>query len=274
MASAYASRYSPPPNRSAFAPHITAPRNGARSESRSLRLPLFFRRIFKFPQIDFEMAMWEMTSLIIAPKKVFRSIYYHKQTKNSWSRDDPSFIVLLTFFLTLTALAWGLTYTPAFGSIVRLVLSLVFLQFLLTSLIFATAGYFLCGKYLRLPTTGGVERTGIVTGEGEMEFMYCVDIAVRAFFPVWLFLYVIQYIMWPLLNKDYWISTLLGNSLYLIAFSFYSVISFLGYNALPFLHRTEIILAPIFILIVLWAISLFGVNIGRTLVPILLTGKI
>ena len=34
-------------------------------------------RLFKFPQMDFEMAVWEMTSLLIAPKKVFRSIYYH-----------------------------------------------------------------------------------------------------------------------------------------------------------------------------------------------------
>ena len=27
--------------------------------------------------MDFEMAIWEMTSILIAPKKVFRSIYYH-----------------------------------------------------------------------------------------------------------------------------------------------------------------------------------------------------
>jgi hypothetical protein len=40
-------------------------------------MPRFFKRMFKFPQMDFEMATFEMTSLIIAPKKVFRSIYYH-----------------------------------------------------------------------------------------------------------------------------------------------------------------------------------------------------
>lgn len=34
-------------------------------------------RLFKFPQMDFEMAMWEMSSLLIAPKKVFKSMYYH-----------------------------------------------------------------------------------------------------------------------------------------------------------------------------------------------------
>lgn len=38
---------------------------------------LAMHRLFKFPQMDFEMAIWEMTSLLIAPKKVFKSIYYH-----------------------------------------------------------------------------------------------------------------------------------------------------------------------------------------------------
>ena len=34
-------------------------------------------RLFEYPQMDFEMAIWEMTSLMVAPKKVFKSIYYH-----------------------------------------------------------------------------------------------------------------------------------------------------------------------------------------------------
>ena len=37
----------------------------------------YLARLFKFPQMDFEMAIWEIMSLIIAPKKVFRQIYYH-----------------------------------------------------------------------------------------------------------------------------------------------------------------------------------------------------
>ncbi|KAL8666236.1 MAG: hypothetical protein Q9168_007524 [Polycauliona sp. 1 TL-2023] len=68
-------------------PHISIPRQhgsnsnfgGTTPTSRStgLRTPRFFKRLLKFPQMDFEMAIWEMTHLIIAPKKVFRSIYYH-----------------------------------------------------------------------------------------------------------------------------------------------------------------------------------------------------
>lgn len=42
-----------------------------------MRIPPFFRRLFKFTSMDFETAVWEMTHLIIAPKKVFRNIYYY-----------------------------------------------------------------------------------------------------------------------------------------------------------------------------------------------------
>lgn len=42
-------------------------------------------RLFKFPQMDFEMAVWEMTHLLIAPKKVFKSIYYHKRERLVYS---------------------------------------------------------------------------------------------------------------------------------------------------------------------------------------------
>lgn len=67
-------------------------------------------------------------------------------------------------------------------------LTLVVGHFLVTSLLFAAAGYFLVGKFLKVRETGGLGRAGTVGGEGEIEFMYCFEIGVRAFFPVWVFL--------------------------------------------------------------------------------------
>ena len=67
-------------------PHISLPRPtggpsnfGSTPSSRrnEIKMPRFFKRMFKFPQMDFEMAVWEIMSLIIAPKKVFRQIFYH-----------------------------------------------------------------------------------------------------------------------------------------------------------------------------------------------------
>ena len=69
-------------------PTISLPRNNStasfgpvssRRDGRSkagVHMPRFFKRMFKFPQMDFELAVWEMTSLMIAPKKVFRQVYY------------------------------------------------------------------------------------------------------------------------------------------------------------------------------------------------------
>lgn len=81
---------------------------------------------------------------------------------------------------------------------------------------------------------------------------------------------------------------LLGNTLYLVAFSFYTVITFLGYNsrfsrwergfgvvaddsdglALPFLQHTEILLVPVVVLVISWAISLLGFNVAKHVVPL------
>ncbi|KAF2815522.1 UNC-50 family protein [Mytilinidion resinicola] len=268
-------------------PHISLPRPGGgpstfggttpSSRSEGLRMPRFFKRLFKFPQMDFEMAIWEMTSLIWAPKKVFRSIYYHVKTKNTWHRPDPSFTYLLSFFLLLTSLAWGLAYADGFGKTVRITLVFIFIHFLALSLLVATAFYFLVGRLLGpgVPGLPGRRRQGLFTQPGEeeqLEFGYCFDVSIRAFVPIWVFLYVIQFLLMPLIASSHWVSLLVGNSLYLAAFIYYFIITFLGYNTLPFLHHTELLLAPIAVLAILWFASLFGLNLPKHLAPVLWAG--
>lgn len=34
--------------------------------------------------------------------------------------------------------------------------------------------------------------------------MLTLQVAIRAFFPVWVFLYVVQFILLPLVSRDYW----------------------------------------------------------------------
>jgi len=81
-----------PPGAYTMNPHISLPRptggpsnfgsTTPSSRRNEIKMPRFFKRLFKFPQMDFEMAMWEIMSLIIAPKKVFRQIYYHVRTSS------------------------------------------------------------------------------------------------------------------------------------------------------------------------------------------------
>ena len=44
-------------------------------------------------QMDLESASWQMVTLCIDPKRVYKQTTYHKQTKNQWARDDPAFTV-------------------------------------------------------------------------------------------------------------------------------------------------------------------------------------
>jgi hypothetical protein len=48
---------------------------------------------------DFELAAWQMTYLFFAPKRVYRNVYYHKQTKNTWYGSIAQLAISLTLFV-------------------------------------------------------------------------------------------------------------------------------------------------------------------------------
>ena len=166
---------------------------------------------------------------------------FAKETRNTWHRPDPSFTYLLSFFLLLTSLSWALAYADGLPKTLRITLVFIFAHFLLSSLLVATLAYFLVGKLLG-PGVPGLpgrnRRAGLFGppggGGGDapdvLEFGYCFDVAIRAFLPVWLWLYVVQFLLMPVVARDYWLSLFLGNSLYLVAFGYYFVVTFLGYN--------------------------------------------
>jgi hypothetical protein len=231
---------------------------GSRS---SLKVPLFIKRLFKPPTLDFETAMWEIFYLVVSPKRVYRSLYYHKQTKNKWARDDPSFVILLSLFLTLSALAWGVAYSPGIVSILKLILYMVFIDFFVVGAIISTLGWVLANKFFK---KRGDDSIGAVT-ESDLEWAYCFDVHCNSFLVIWVALYMIQFVLLPLLTMNNWFGLFVGNTLYYVSLSYYFVITFYGYNALPFLEHTHLILFPILLLSVFYLISLFGFNVAKTM---------
>ena len=163
----------------------------------TLRLPQIFKRLTAITQMDFEVAVWEMTHLMIAPKKVFRNVYYRKQTKNTYASTDPAFPYLLLFFQLLTSLAWSLAYAdPSPGNIVRIALTFTVVHCLLSCLGVATFMYVFVGRALgpggwfvgiKRPAALGRRRglfgdvgssgagSGGAAGE-EIEFGFCFDV--------------------------------------------------------------------------------------------------
>ncbi|CAB5316040.1 unnamed protein product [Rhizophagus irregularis] len=141
----------------------------------SASIPIFLRRLFRFPQMDFEFALWQMLYLCIAPRRVYRNIYYHKQTKNQWARDDPAFVVILSFFLGVSAIAWGLVYGHGFIGILKMILFMVFIDFVVVGMVISTICWAFANRFLtHRHTLHAVEQT--------VEWAYAFDIFGFAYF--------------------------------------------------------------------------------------------
>ena len=114
---------------------------------------------------------------------IFAFLTTSAETKNTYHRADPSFTYLLSFFMLLTGIAWGIAYAPSLASAVRLPLIFVFVHFLAISVLVATAAFFLVGRLLGPGIAGPPGRRrqqGLFTpvGEGEsLEFGYCFDVS-------------------------------------------------------------------------------------------------
>ncbi|KNZ60545.1 hypothetical protein VP01_1539g2 [Puccinia sorghi] len=108
---------------------------------------------------------------------------------------------------------------------------------------------------------------------------YAFDIHTNSFFPLFLNLYVLQLILAPLVLRHNWLSLPYLLNLHppppppqkkkkrihkkndSMKRNFYYV-TYLGYNSLPFLIKSEILLIPILLYTVLYFISLLGLNIA------------
>ncbi|CAG8475260.1 8390_t:CDS:10 [Paraglomus brasilianum] len=147
--------------------HVSAKRG--RPAYWAASVPLFLRRLFRFPQmVDFEFALWQMFYLCIAPRRVYRNIIYHKQTKNQWARDDPAFVVMLSFFLGLSAIAWGLVLGHGLVGILKMMTFMVFIDFVVVGMVISTLCWVFANRFL-------THRHTIHAVEQTVEWQYAFD---------------------------------------------------------------------------------------------------
>ncbi|PPQ72386.1 hypothetical protein CVT26_006746 [Gymnopilus dilepis] len=241
---------------------LTSPRpmeDGYMSASRSssLRVPVIFRRLHRFQQMDFELAAWQLTYLCLAPRRVYRNVYFHKQTKNTWARDDPAILVLIAACLSVAAIAWGVVYSYSLTEMLSLAAFMILRDFLLSGVIVATIIWFTANRLLLSPLSHSTP------ADSQVEWAYAFDVHTNAFFPLFLTLYLAQLFLLPIILKDYWVCLWIGNTLYLAAFTQYTYGLYLGLNALPFLVRSELLLSPLLPLFTAYIVSLLGFNVPQ-----------
>ena len=207
-------------------------------------------RIFNLKQMDFQYTCSQMVLLCIDPHQVYKSTKFRKMTKNQWARDDPSFILLICYFIIISSLSFSISFgTTGILHFIRLVLGSCFIEFLLSGCLISTLLWFITNKYM-------IKSRALSSERSQVEWLYAFDIHCNSFFPSIILLYIIQYFLSPLLINDNFISLFVANSLYAFSFAYYMYITFLGYSILPFIHNPTKLLMPIALIFIFLPLSL------------------
>uniref|UniRef100_A0A383WCT6 UNC-50 family protein n=1 Tax=Tetradesmus obliquus TaxID=3088 RepID=A0A383WCT6_TETOB len=183
--------------------------------------------------MDFEYTFWLMLQLCISPKTAYRHTSYHKQTKNQWARDDPAFVVVLCLLVALAATAYCVTYGDNLWHSLLTILSAVIVDCLLLGIAISTACWFIANRFLRKKNLPQHQV------EQHLEWLYAFDVHCNSYFPLFLLLYVLQFLGSPFLLWKSFVSGVVSCVLYAVVLAYYHYLNFLGYSALPFLERTE-----------------------------------
>lgn len=216
----------------------------------------YLRKLLKFEQMDFEFAMWQMIFLFVSPQKVYRNFQSRKQTKSQFARDDPAFLVLLTFCLCISCIDFTIVLGLGFLQFIKLLFYMIFIDYIGAGLVVATVFWLVANHYLRFDRTQDVE------------WGYAFDIHLNAFFPPLVILHILQLFLYEgLINYSTFSARFIGNTFWLIAVGYYIYITFLGYASVEILHKTHIILSTLPIIFLTYITTLCaGINISRMVI--------
>jgi len=196
-----------------------------------------------------------MVYLFISPQKVFRDFAYRKQTKNQFARDDPAFVVLLSLVLVVSSVLFGVVMSLSFFNIIKFVIWVVFIDCIGVGLLIASIYWYISNRFLlKNPNSNQ-----------DVEWAYCFDIHLNAFFPLLTILHVLQLpFLMTIINHDWYISAIIGNTFWLVGISYYFYNLFLGFKVLPYLKNTKVLLYPFTLLILLYVITIIvNINLSR-----------
>jgi len=207
----------------------------------------YLRRLLHYQQMDFEFAFWQMVYLLSNPRVVYKNFTYRKRTKAQFARDDPAFLVLLAGWLVISSAGFSIVLGIGFVSFLKFLLYVIFVDCIGVGLLIATALWFVSNKFLLKSNTVEID----------VEWGYCFDVHLNAFFPLLVILHFVQLFFYSLLiSRPWFMATFFGNTLWLVALGYYLYITFLGYHSLHILERTKMFLYPFIPLILVYILSL------------------
>lgn len=216
----------------------------------SALIPEYIWRMYSWRQMDFDFAASQMVDLLLRPSEVSKTTRIRKQIKNQWARDDPAFVLLLAGIILATTLAYAVCF-QAWNPLhlLRLLVGGLVFEFLLCGAAIATALRVYVNAHMRIQRAHAVEQS--------VEWLYAFDVHCNALMAAFLLVAPAQYGLIPLVAvgapdaaaaaapaAPSLFATVLANTLWLAGLALYTYITFLGYSALPFIHRHERLFHP------------------------------
>lgn len=217
----------------------------------------YVRRIFMFKQMDFEFAMWQMINLFYKPQQVYRNFQYRKETKAQFARDDPAFLIIIAAWLILSSAGFSISLGINFVGFLKFLLYVIFVDLIAVGMVISTVLWYISNKFLIKPAYR----------DKDVEWGFSFDVHLNAFLPLLIILHFFQIFIYHIfIEREWFVSTWFGNTLWLIALGYYIYITFLGYKSLDILHRTHVFLYPITVLVIFYIFTLaFNWNLSRSL---------
>lgn len=213
----------------------------------------FCRRLLYVKQMDFQYAAWQAHKLLTSPQKLYQNFQYRKTTKGQFARDDPAFLVLLALTFSILTVSFGVMNGLPILNMLYILLWMVCVDCLATGMLIASFFWAVGNKFLSAhPRSKG----------NELEWGFCFDVHLNSFYPFLVILHGAQLpFLWFIVDSKTYTGILFGNSFWLIAFSYYWYITFLGYNIQPQLEKSTIYLFPLIIVLIMYLISIpLGLN--------------
>ncbi|CAK9293752.1 unnamed protein product [Gordionus sp. m RMFG-2023] len=197
--------------------------------------------------MDYQFALWQILYLMISPQKVFRDFQYRKNTKDQFARDDPAFLILLIGMISISSIAFAFTLHLGILGFLKFLLWSALFDCIILGIVIATLFWFVTNRYMIDSRYKFVD----------VEWAYAFDVHLNALFPLLLILHgILLPFISLILNYRYsHMSTAFGNVFWLVASAYYIYITFIGYNTLPYIKNSRIILTPFTLLICLYIFS-------------------
>ncbi|WAQ99049.1 UNC50-like protein, partial [Mya arenaria] len=156
-------------------------------------------------------------------------------------------VELLIIKLKVSSVGFFVVLGLAWHEFIKFLLWMVFVDCIGVGLLVAIILWFFTNRYMLIAPPRGQD----------VEWAYAFDVHLNAYFPLVMILHLFQL---PFLNTVIidggFFGRIFGNTLWLLAISYYIYITFLGYSALPFLKNTRTMLFPVTAVLVIYLLSL------------------